>query len=49
MSDAETAKLKSLFEKRWSLGVEGRGRQVYVADRHVKALNMSNNTKAVKV
>ena len=49
MSDAETAKLKSLLEKRPSRGAPGRGNALYVADRHVNALNISNNTNAVNV
>jgi hypothetical protein len=44
-----TAKLKSLLEKRGRRGEDGRGRRVCVADRQVKALNISKRTKAVNV
>jgi hypothetical protein len=38
-----------LLEKRPSRGAPGRGNALYVADRHVSALNISNNTNAVNV
>jgi hypothetical protein len=44
-----TAKLKSLLEKRGRRGEDGRGRRVCVADRQVKALNISKRTNAVNV
>ena len=47
--EALTAKLKSLLEKRARRGEEGRGRTVWVAERQVRALNMSKRTNAVNV
>ena len=47
--EALTAKLKSLLEKRARRGDEGRGRTVWVAERQVRALNMSKRTNAVNV
>jgi hypothetical protein len=44
-----TAKLKSLLEKRDRRGEEGRGRRVWVAERQVRALNISKRTNAVNV